>query len=457
MTKRKRTNSSSDEVISVETTHILDLNDDCPLSVFSFLPTCVHLCAVKETCERFVTPAKYEFEARYRHQPFILGSESYDLVGPADFSGATKVLRHFGAFIRILSVHDIIEKEDCFLWDHIFGGCTALEKLIVSECFLDGVTDNNNHRQRSQLESLHVRNCFGNDRHYPKIFNSFSQLKRLVIDCKYIIFKCGFFESRFSELEEITIRRNGILPPTIIASLKSFIENHAKLKKIDFNLKFIDEETVDCIASYSKNLESLSFLCTKFTNFGKIAAELACLDLKELQFTIPEGSEFDIPPFIEKLSKRNRLHTLCILGLARESSSALYKAISKVTSSRTLKLEDYLFVGTNESSMDIIWKELELEHLHVISFGPILRVEIDHFIPVIEKINMLKSLTFICGCTRRNERMLVKVYRQWTNARKLADSGFPPMKMFVCRFGWERISPAWVADPKSNTNLVSIQ
>lgn len=133
MAKRKRTNSASDEVVPVETTQFLDLNDDCLLDIFSFLPTSA-LSAVKETCKRFLKPAEDEFKARYRDQPFIFGPEFQDFDDRADFSGALKTVHHFGKFIRVLSVHNIIDERDLYLWRHIFHGCAALKELKISGC-----------------------------------------------------------------------------------------------------------------------------------------------------------------------------------------------------------------------------------------------------------------------------------------------------------------------------------
>lgn len=80
-----------------------------------------------------------------------------------------------------------------------------------------------------------------------------------------------------------------------------------QLKKIEFSFKSIDEETVNCIADNSVNLDSLTFQCDEYAKFGEIAAKLTRLNLNELQF-IDDGIKLE--HFTSAIEKMKTLKSL---------------------------------------------------------------------------------------------------------------------------------------------------
>lgn len=82
MSKRDRSTSQINsakktrDVPLSKRTHILDLNDDCLDSVFSYLLP-VELCAVKGTCGRFEAVADNYFERQCRNKEFTISARPY--------------------------------------------------------------------------------------------------------------------------------------------------------------------------------------------------------------------------------------------------------------------------------------------------------------------------------------------------------------------------------------------
>lgn len=218
MAERKRVESSGEpshfeERTLVEPTQFSDLPYACLRSIFSFL-SANDLCVLKETSERFVEAADDEFRHRYRHQTYIFGPQFADVADRANFSSALKVVRLFGRFISAISVYNIVDERDEDVWNDIFEFCVALKHLRISGCTLQ-------HCHFSEdcglLESIHFRNCTGDDMYFTVIIDSSEKLKRIVVEfcCDGSGFDGEFLESQYPDLEEITIRRNGINFSTI--------------------------------------------------------------------------------------------------------------------------------------------------------------------------------------------------------------------------------------------------
>lgn len=204
-----------------------------------------------------------------------------------------------------------------------------------------------------------------------------------------------------------------------------------------------------CIANHSRNVESLSLNIEWCDRFDQIWPKLLHFNLKELQLTIPT-LERDVVQFIEALAGKNELQSLCVAGPS--VSSELFKAISKLTNLKTLKLVDHISV---DDDLSIIWDKLDLNHLHLIAGNEMDYVQCTL---AIEKMRSLESLTFVPRHSHAracNRLMLNAVLPQWINARNSVDSGFP-LKIFLSAKDLQSI-PKEIADERFSQNAISIQ
>lgn len=412
MSKRKRTDSASDETLPAEVTHILDVADDCLQKILSFLPT-IDLCAVKETCQRFESLAQQHFVTRYRHQAFIFRPDFSDYVDRPDFSNSLRVLLHFGPLIRALSVHHITEDEDSVHWEHVLVQCIALSELKVSGCVLQFM--HYYRRLPDTMEHLILNKCMGNDEDFCDVIYSFQNLKRLTVEYGHHSLKTGFLRRHIPNLEEITVRCVRSVRTTAQAInnvLPFFIIANPQLKRIHFNFNFVKCDILDVIATHSSGLESLSLQLyeTNRIPFPEDIAKLRRLQhLRELQISCSAYKE-SIRSSIEALADRNLLHTLSISDT--KINLDLWQALSKMRNLRTLKLVKMSADSDLKKSLRTSSQKLELEHLHVIACEGI---QYKHIVSTIEKLKSLKSLTFSCVCDCDIDDTL---YTQLITARK---------------------------------------
>lgn len=409
MSKRKRTDSTaSDDKAATEPTKILDLNEDCVLQIFSFLPT-IDLCAVKTTCQRFETLANDHFVTRYRHHPVNFGPKFGDLAERGDFSDGLKVLRHFGGVIRALSVHCITEDDDSYHWGDILDCCTGLTELNLFGCVLRYLIY---YRRRSDtMHSLALNKCHGSDDDFTNTIYSFGNLKRLTVEYGFLGVKTGFLRRRIPSLEDIIIRSTPSSANSVNTVLPLFIAANPQLKRIHCNFNYVKCDILDSIATHSRALESLALQLydTYRAPFPEDIAKLNRLQhLRVLEISCAAYKN-GINAALEALAKPNILHTLSISDTKFDIESSL--ALMPLTNLNTLKL---VKMNIGSGFVVMLKRFLNLEHLHVICCRG---VEYKQMVTVIEPSKSLKSLTYSCDCSCDLE-IDHKLYAELIDARK---------------------------------------
>lgn len=398
----------------MQPTHILDLLDDCLVTVFSYLPT-VDLCAVMDSCQRFETLAKEQFMVRYRHNPVIFAPKFDDSHDRADFSDAVKVVHYFGSLIRALSVHNIIEKEDSYYWEDVMVHCSALVELKVTGCALRFLCY---HQQKPEtIQSLILNKCLGDDHDLNDTIYSLPNLKRLTIEYGHYGMATAFLRRQIPALEEITVRCVRSRTVDLNVVLPFFIASNAQLKRIHFNFNYVKCDILETIAMHSRDLESLSLQLYEnhYAPFPEDIAKLRRLQhLSELQISCAVYDESIRAP-IAALAEKNLLHTLSISDAGITIDLCL--ALKKMTTLKTLKLVKMsVEVDQNlERPLEVLLNRSRLEHLHLISCKGIVY---KHIVGVVEVSKALRSLTFSCDCACTH--IDGELFEQLIAARKLS-------------------------------------
>lgn len=425
MAKRKRSNSTSDKLTSVDATHILDLNDDCLEHVFSFLPT-YDLCAVKKTCQKFANSAEDVFKARYRHRPLNVAPEIGDLADRGSFDRAFMITTTFGPLITKLSIHNVVAERDDWIFTEIFYICTKLKDLKLSECAL--------HRfpwmgedPPIRLESLQISNCFG-DEHLIMLQLSKLMCLSLTIEYDASLLKLDRLQHDYPCLREITIRGwDWYENVELNRSLPNFIRAHPKLEKINFNFYHVKFNILPAVAAHSRELKSLSLQLNDEEEEESVEklAELRRLNhLHELQISCAAFND-NIAPSIEALAEKNLLRTLSISDT--QLDPVLRRAICKLTNLETLKLVKMSGDNASGESLGILAENLgKLKHLHVIQCNGIL---FEHMVPFIERSKTLASLTLYERYRKPGDELFKQLL-----AAKNSSGATTVLEIFLCGF-----------------------
>lgn len=419
MSKRNRVTSGegsskkSKPESAEQSTHILDLNDDCFEAIFQYLLP-IDLCAVNKTCRRFAPLTEEWFQRKYLDLELSLSTQFEENPSGRKFRLSSDILVVFGKFIQKLKVDkvtvdfsdesrsrykEIIDKyphhrwtfnidngvsaaelcnvfgrynklrykarrinaeEAIQIWDDVHANCSQLQELTITDSDLEYMNPNNIQAKPRELKTLQLVHCLGVDKHFDQINGYFTNFKCLTLQTgdpwngQYTI-QYAFLRQRFPQLEEISCANC----PDV--HLKEFIRRNPQIEKIDGHDTTCDE--LNFIADHCKNVRNISFGCWQGPNHVRRLVEgLGRFEkLEELHLNCHENTT-NIP-VLEMLARKNSLETLSLASAKLDRHFC--DALCKLTNLKTLKLHHHespngnmiqkLLTGLTLTNLELIW------------------------------------------------------------------------------------------------------
>lgn len=315
--------------------HVLDLNDDCLLEIFSYL-NCIDLSACNQTSVRFSQIAGEVFRKKHTSinlTDTVLGE--YSNVGSSHLTllQIRNLFVSFGSQIRKLKVASMSFKEEnrYRVLDLIMRSCAQLRALCLTGFSIKESLYKPGNTFFYNLEELSLSLCELNDS-IRRVFVQCHSLRKLTIQSDSNL-NGSCLAMQFPRLESITLIMNSDIETQ---NLYTFFRLNPQLIaiKIFHCGGCIFDEIFPKIANLLPNLESLSIEVDYFQNFVSNIMHLLRLDkLKELQLNC---SMYSIASFIDELAKKDTIEVLHLSdGLLNDH---LIDALVKCKRLKSLKL-----------------------------------------------------------------------------------------------------------------------
>lgn len=426
------------KIVSVNETHILDMNDDCLRSVFSHLNS-IDLCAVKETCTRFESLADDEFRCNFGNDEFVFCSSKHLRDYPRRYlfdnspytAIGAKQLHLFGKFMRKLEVFQVDD------WNVILENCSGLRELMVRECDLAQFrpTDKPSAGNLNGLDYLEFESCRGSDADFTRIMSYYANLnmKKMTVAYYYEKSDSGgeFLQQKFPQLKNIALE--GFFDRRSIANINEFFRLNPQIERFNSRNNINYEHYLNAIVEHCVGIESIEIDCDLDNGYAIYHQEhikdLSRLNkLKELYFSCGDKR---VEPALETLAEKNLLDTL---GLSHgKLTTNLCHTICKMTNLKTLRF--VYFSEMNGIELKTLTSELNLKNIELIATWTL---DIEDIAAVIIHSRTLEKVTFDpIHYQILDERLLGLLIK----ARMASAAGFP-LEMSIHNSGLGSISAA---------------
>lgn len=364
---------------------ILDLNEDCLIHIYKFLPI-NELCTIRETCKHFEMIAGIYFSRKYKTMVVnwaFLSSTSAPLV-----------LRNFGRLIEQMSITDAstvssLNQNRIFQW--IDRYCPNLTILKCQQLHIDACTIRKCSRLFSQLEKIVITFSESSPNHYiilETLMIYGNNVKELQLDNVNIIGNNSSMGQTYPNLVSFTVKQRCSLNFEC-DSWKMFIKRNPQLKTLRFiNSGVLNTKFFQYICDHLPNLEY--FTCANIANLIKTQSiSLSKMKkLKKLELCCMGGDGYAL---LKDLAATTSIVTIHLVD--PHLSDETIGLLCRIKSLRVLKL-------TGNFKLDVvIWRALAI----LLSNLSELHVELK---PVSSKTTFNETLEFV----RRSPNLKKVVY-----------------------------------------------
>lgn len=422
-----------------ESTHILDLNDDCLDIVFSYFDP-IDFCRVKETCRRFGQLVVGQFRRKFREKHFILNwSESNDTAQRVSQFDLSKFFNGFGKFIRKLSVRNLTEKDATQRWIEIYENCSELKELEIYNCNLELFKPIKRSAEPRKCGHLKISKCYGEDVYFNEIISYFTNFEINSLEIQFVEDDelCGrFLQRKFPQLTRIKF---------IHCCKKEHFDEFLKLNpqiQMIAALHTLNEYNLNSIAKHSKDLRAISIVNFELQDDETIIqiVELGLMEkLKEVFLVHYTESS------IELLVQGNVIDTLGLLN--GSFNMDLSRSLCKMTRLKCLVLCRVFDITTD--SLKTVMMQTNIRKFFIFWCQ---NVNFDDIAIIIKYSRTLEYLLFeqIDNVATFDETRFL----QLTNARKESCAGFP-LELSVGKSDFNQMNSSKII-LKNNANLVKL-
>lgn len=400
-------------------THILDVNDDGLRKVFSYL-NADDLCAIKNTCKRFVSLANDEFLTNFGNDkcvfclPGLLNVyHKMDIFVIDRFTMITEEhLRTFGESISKLETFGTTTAD----WELIFEKCTGLRELTIRKCDLENFEPIKPSGNIKALDRLVFDECRGTDNDYMRLITYYGSFKKLVVI--FCAERCdtggGFLRNHFPQLKDAQLEKFASESKSR-ENFKQFFRMNPQIERFCSRRNMHYANYIDPIVEHCQGIQSIEIECDldsapEMYDHERIVSLSRLPKLKELCFNCGDAR---VEAALEIFAKRNSLE---VLGLSSGRLDVnLCQAINQLKNLRKIKFVDFtnmkgdglelLMHGVNVKSLDFFGVDMTCEDLA----------------STIANSSTLETVT--CQFTRMN-RLNENNLGQLMNARKESGAGF---------------------------------
>lgn len=370
---------------------LLNLNDDCLLEVFAWLPL-LDLCAIRNSCSRLKQLTEYYFARAHKSLNFssaVIKADKYEGIKVEEI---VKILSSFGQQMDALTLN-----ETTFLSDNAHSEilpmldafCTQyrLRHLkLVRFAFEDSFITSRSH-PFANVEKLTIDKCTSESIVLDELIKKCTSLKHLeLVRDSNIDGSC--LEQNYPMMQGFTVKSTSNLDLDFIIA---FITNNPQLKELNLvDLYGFDEDIFGTVAAHLSELETLTIRVVHFKGIlsseyeAKLAVLLNLQKLRELEISCPYEAADEL---LNGLAVKNQLESLGLCSV--ELTDDVRRAIGNLKNLQKLKLVGLLTPG-NSTGIGLIAAQLpNLKEFHVASRGA---CEFNEIIEFVENAPKLETL-----------------------------------------------------------------
>lgn len=411
-TKKFKPISSADE------THILDVNDDCLRKVLSYL-NADDLCAIKNTCSRFVSLATDEFSARFGNDKCVFCPpgllrvyHEMDRLVIDRFTMITeKHLRTFGESIGKLETFRATAAD----WELIFENCTELRELTVRKSNLENCKPIKSSGSSEALDRLMFDECRGTDNDFMRFMTYYGTFERLrvIFNANRCDSGGGFLRNHFPQLKDVQLEKFTSESKSQ-EHFKQFFRLNPQIERFCSRHNMHYANYIDGIVEHCQGIQSIEIECDldcdpQAYDHEKIVRLNHLPKLKELCFNCGDAS---VETALKIFAKQNSLE---VLGLSYgRLDVSLCQAIHQLMKLREIKFVN--FVNMKGDGLELLMRGVNVKSLDF--FGVDMTCE--DLANAIANSRTLETVT--CKFTRMN-RIDENNLGQLINARKESGAG----------------------------------
>lgn len=355
-----RESKKSKAVLPNKTTTILDLNDDCLETVFSYMHP-LDLYEVKKTCSRFASVADDTFRQQYRLQTFACSSSFNErtIRNSSTLLLSPRMLRAFGKHLYGLLVW---RPHHAKYWEFIFGHCAQLKVLVLFGSDLRQFKQLENSVEQPKLDNLQFYECCGSDEDFKRIIGFFKNLKQLTVkETNFLEDSRGtFLQQHFPQLKMINVDAH-----CAEVQLTEFLRSNSQLERFHSSYKS-HYKVLGTLAKYCQNTVSVSIQprvdCLGVFSVQEHSEEIMSISrlekLKELKLWC---NNEPITSIIESFTKANSLDSLTLKNGKMDED--LCRVLCKITNLKELELKSFSSLSAN--LLRKLVNELDLKQIRI--------------------------------------------------------------------------------------------